>query len=165
MYTFSTSEIQHLKKLFQNELKMYQVHIGKFTHTPIQKDDKQIDKIINTHSIDEMLAIIEKYEKKYNYRLPSKNGDEHDLATIIFHLNIDPFFYNTPFEILPKYTLFDLAGFSCRQIYYICKQFNLNPNYFNGEYSTKVFDFTKGITADQRRNFLEVCKKIDIVIL
>ena len=165
MHTFSTSKIQSLKKLFQNELKIYQVHLGKFNHVPIVKDSKQIEHILNSYTIEEMLAIIEKYETKYTYKLPSKNGDKYDLANIIFQLYIDPFFYNTPFEILPKYTLFDLSGFSCKQIYYVCKQFNINSNYFNGEHSTKVFDFKKGITPDQRRNFIEICKSMDIIIL
>ena len=158
---FSQNEIQMLKKIFKEELNLYKVHIGKFKHIPIIKDDKKIEDIINSYSIEKMLSILEKYESKYNYKLSSKNGSKYDLATMIFYLYFDPFFYNTPFEILPKYTLFDLSGFSLRQILYVCKQFNINLRSF---ITDKTIDLSKEITSDQRRNFIEICKSMNIIL-
>ena len=165
MYTFSQNEIQSLKKIFKEELSLYKVHIGKFNHIPIVKDEKKIEHILNSYTIEKMISILEKYENKYNYKLLSKNGDKYDLANMIFHLYIDPFFYNTPFEILPKYTLFDLSGFSFRQIIYICKQYNIDLHSFITIRPGKSIDFSKDITPDQRRNFIEICKSMNIVIL
>jgi hypothetical protein len=164
MYLFSQKEIQFLKTLFKDELNSYKVYIGKFKHIPIQKNEKQIEKIIDSNTEEQMLSILKKYETKYNYKLLSKNGDKYDLANMIFHLNIDPFFYNTPFELLPKYSLFDLSGFSLQQILYICKQFNIDVNSFMIYSNSKIIDFSKEITSDQRRNFIEICKNMNIVL-
>jgi hypothetical protein len=165
MLTFSQNEIQSLKKIFKEELSLYKVYIGKFNHVPIIKDSKKIDEIINKYTIDQMLEMLKLYETKYYYKLPSKNGDKYDLANMLFYLYIDPFFYNTPFEILPKYTLFDLSGFSFRQIIYVCKQYNIDLHSFITIKPGKSIDFSKDITPDQRRNFIEICKSMNIVIL
>ena len=156
MVRFTLEEIQYLKHLFYYEIYEYKVHIGNYVHPVFHKDNKLINNLIENHSLEQLLNILFTFEQKYKYILPSKNGKKEDLATMIYNLNHDPFFYNTPFELLPKYSLFNIETYPVTYIKYICKQFNIDFDQLKCKNSN--------ITSIQRLNFISICKKLNIII-
>jgi hypothetical protein len=111
----------------------------------------------------EMLHILSNYESKYNYRFKSKSGDKEDLAKMIYNLFFDPFYYSTPFEILPKYTLFDLDNISCKNVVHICKQFNINSNDLKND-ENDIINLKYEITPIQRRKLILILKDLNKVV-
>lgn len=164
MLRFSQYEYEQLSKLFEEEIKAYKVIIGKYRHpsVPIKTSDKKYNEILERYTLSDMLYMLSTYESKYNYRFKSKAGDKEDLAKMVYNLYYDPFYYITPFEILPKYTLFELDNMSSKNILFVLKQFDLNCNDLKNDQNDTI-NLKYGITPIQRRKFILILKNMNKV--
>jgi hypothetical protein len=165
MLRFSKFEYDQMTMLFEQEIKSFKVIIGKYRHppVPVKTSDKKYNDIIEKYTLADMLYMLSTYESKYNYKFKSKAGDNEDLAKMIYNLYYDPFYYCTPFEILPKYTLFDLDNMNSKNILFVLKQFNINPNDLKNDESD-IINLKYEITPIQRRNFILILKNMNKIV-
>jgi hypothetical protein len=166
MNRFANYEINYLREQFKNEIDTYKVVIGKYKHTPIpvKTSEKDIENLLFKYSENDMMNILNNFEKKYNYKLIVNNCDRESLAKMIYNLSFDPFYYKTPFELQPKYTIYEIENMSSKSVLIVCKQFNIDPSKLKSDENDKL-NLEYVITAVQKRKFIQILLSLDKILI